>query len=430
MDHTNFELNQQNRPANTHCRKNKSGFSTKEAWTSYKFPPVILDLRNRDYTIIAIKTQKGTEKQTPPIAAVVWTKWQQGGYQSELSNNPTSRSHYITKGIQQQPNEGQRCDAAATPRTEDRMQLAEAEIRAGDQIRQTTCIPTASKENDQLLKQELELLQTNFSDQQGRHQINNDHRNSNEKAAEERRNLQRTTEERDHSPPNSELLRSQSVMTPAQQSNKVKNPKETPNSQIGIGATLHRDTELPHHNDSQADYHLLRQEFGLLQSKYKASEERQRLIDEDNKQKSILYTKALEQIHQLTEENQRLQTKSDAAEGHRHQIATTQKANQNLRQQVETLQTQHPAELERNKREQQELRKQLEKYQGQHEAALAQNRQICAENDHFQQQTALLQKQHAVALEESHKICAILQEDKCHLQAECEHLQVNHRASK
>ena len=80
-------------------------------------------------------------------------------------------------------------------------------------------------------------------------------------------------------------------------------------------------------------------------------------------------------------------------------------------------------------KEQQDLRRQLHNSKNLHEATLEQNRHICAEKDHFQQKAALLQKQHAVAIEENHRILTVAQEEKRHLQAECERLQLHCRAS-
>lgn len=84
-------------------------------------------------------------------------------------------------------------------------------------------------------------------------------------------------------------------------------------------------------------------------------------------------TGTLDQIHQLTEENRRLQTRTDAAEEHRHRIvANTQKNTKELQTQIKTLQSQHAAILEQ---------------------------QITAERNQRDQVLALLRTQHAAKTE-------------------------------
>ena len=172
----------------------------------------------------------------------------------------------------------------------------------------------------------------------------------------------------------------------------------------------------------QEEHHLLKEKFHSLQPKYATLAERNKLIDEDNKHKSILYAAALDRIHSLEEDNQLLKTKIDAAEEHHRTATTTQADNQDLRKQVETLQSRHAAELERNQTEQKELRRQLENSKALQEAALHQNHQNSAENE-------TLQRQHAAALRETNQILTLTQTEKQKLQNEVEILQTQHVAT-
>ena len=70
-------------------------------------------------------------------------------------------------------------------------------------------------------------------------------------------------------------------------------------------------------------------------------------IEEDNKQKMILYAAALEQLHQLTEENHQLRTTSNSVGEHTHRIIeATKSQNHELHIQIETMQAQNAAEVD------------------------------------------------------------------------------------
>jgi hypothetical protein len=230
-------------------------------------------------------------------------------------------------------------------------------------------------------------------------------------------------------PPNSECLRTLSEPKPAQQTvpdhqklqtqiEDLRNQRlaeqdrnqnaekdlrgQLQNSQNQVEVALKRNQQITTDNDD------LKKEMALLQTKLEASLERAKLIDDDNQHKSILYATALEKIHQLTEENKRFQTRNDTTEEQRHRYSTIQKENDDLRQQVKILQTQHPEELERNKREQQQLRRQFEKLQGQHQAAQMEHKQLAAASQEklrlLQAQYDLLQIQHAETLQRNHQM--------------------------
>ena len=238
--------------------------------------------------LLQLKYKNGTEEQTPPIAVAVWTKRQQGCYQSKFSNNAASTNHYVIKGLQHQLNEsqknlqtkGQRCDAATTPRIEYRMQFFEVGIGAVDQNHQTTCIPTTSKEDDQLLRHKLELLQANYDTEAERHRsITEENQNLRqnltlyEQIAAEREDLQNntrtlnarqtttssTTQQIAEASAETELLQNQHNAAPAQQTTTVKNQiqQEPTISQTGIVTAHHRNTASPHHLASQQDNHML-----------------------------------------------------------------------------------------------------------------------------------------------------------------------------
>lgn len=146
-----------------------------------------------------------------------------------------------------------------------------------------------------------------------------------------------------------------------------------------VGALKNNDKS-PH----QSDHHLLKQQFDILQNKYKASEERQRLIDEDNKQKSILYTTALEQIHKMSEAAKQLQLKHTAALKHSTHVAETSQS------------------------EKQEVQNQLKTLQGQHRAAQMEHKQLTAASQEqlrlLQAQYNLLQIKHAETLQRNQQI--------------------------
>ena len=91
------------------------------------------------------------------------------------------------------------------------------------------------------------------------------------------------------------------------------------------------DAEVQRHRHNINDHQHLLQESTLYITKYVELVERNRRIEEDNEQKTILCTTALQEIHQLTEENQLLKTKSDAAEAHHRTTTATQTDNRELR---------------------------------------------------------------------------------------------------
>jgi hypothetical protein len=139
-----------------------------------------------------------------------------------------------------------------------------------------------------------------------------------------------------------------------------KNPAADPSSKYqqsgcDISEDRHRNAAATTNITLQEENHRLQNQIKLLQTKYAATTDRNYQIEEDNKQKSIVYTQALEQIHQLTEENQRLRTKGDPADEHRtngtlqtQQVTDLQKQNQELRIQLENLKSQHAAALSTN----------------------------------------------------------------------------------
>lgn len=91
------------------------------------------------------------------------------------------------------------------------------------------------------------------------------------------------------------------------------------------------DAEVQRHRHNINDHQRLLQESTLYITKYVELGERNRWIEEDNEQKTILCTTALQEIHQLTEENQLLKTKSDVAEAHHRTATATQTDNRELR---------------------------------------------------------------------------------------------------
>ena len=148
---------------------------------------------------------------------------------------------------------------------------------------------------------------------------------------------------------------------------------------------LQQGTALPQEQmvaaDKTKNYHenqTLKHKLDLLQKNYAAAEERNHLIDEDNKHKSILYAAALEKIHQTTKEHQKTITE-----------------NQQFHRQIQTLQSQQIAEIEHlNNRHQQES----SLLQSEHTAALLKTQQLVEETKQIaEQKIAILQTQYAAA---------------------------------
>ena len=94
---------------------------------------------------------------------------------------------------------------------------------------------------------------------------------------------------------------------------------------------------------------MLKQKLDSLQPKYVAALERSKLIDEENKHKLILYTEALERIHQMAKINQQLKFKHTEALDHAKENATAaQFAKQQLQNQVGLVQNQYAKTLEQH----------------------------------------------------------------------------------